>query len=196
MSCPVPVCRWCLGRPVRPRVGAWVQRSWGGDPKEGGPLCPFRGGETWPLSVAGSLTRQCFLLRRLSLALWGRSPQPVLLPCSALPPPPAARPPRLQGLNGCGCSLGTAQLLLFCGVTLAADALPRGVPRSDNARADLKNRGLDHLSQLSDCPDRERHQTGELLLFLLRGVGMGCPAIACRVSVIVWALPVTLHLFS
>lgn len=60
------------GRERRPR-GAEEET-----PKEGSPFCPFRGGGTWSLSVAGSLTGCCFLLRRLSLwpfeaaPAWGR----------------------------------------------------------------------------------------------------------------------------
>lgn len=95
---------------------------------------------------------------------------------------------------------GDSLLLLFCGVTLMAGTLPHGVSRSDSTRADSENKGLDRqLSDLSDCPDHVHRlegqpgpQMGELLVFPSLWVGIVVPAvIGCRVSIIVWTIPVT-----
>lgn len=90
------------GCPVRPGEGAWALRSWEKDPKGRKPPCPFRGGETQPLSAAGSLTGLHFLLRRLSLcprgwSLCGAAGELPHSLCSCSDVTPAYRP------NGWGC---------------------------------------------------------------------------------------------
>lgn len=64
VSGPSPGCWWCLelslGGCVLPWDGVGLRGAEAGTPREGSPFCPFRGGDTWSLSVTGSLTGRCF----------------------------------------------------------------------------------------------------------------------------------------